>query len=96
MKHTTKIKINKHEYIKDLAVFLSARNILMSAKELAENFNRNGIKTNLGHQYDINGRGIYKVIGSAWDKYSNNGNNTIISKAIASVFVNDNNEFVYE
>jgi len=84
----------KREYIYKLAKFLTENKKYMSAIELAQHFNRNNILTSYGTTYE-GGRGTYKLIGSTY-KYFESIKEYDKAEYIASAFVNEDNDFVYE
>lgn len=86
----------KREYLAKLATFLVNNDSVMSGKELQELFNRNGILTNNGCEYSINGgQGIHRVISNVWAYYFNN-KDFQTAYNIARAFVNQNGEYAYE
>lgn len=64
----------KYRFIAELANLLIEKDLRMSGQELQFIFNRNNIKTTYGCSYgEDGGRGIHKVIASAWRYYEKKG-----------------------
>jgi hypothetical protein len=85
----------KYQIIASLAQTLIQNNIVMSGKEIQDLFNMNGIKTQYGTPFgDNGGRGIHKLISSAWKFYQDNGDYQTAYN-IARAFVNQNGEYAY-
>ena len=89
-----KENIDKKEYIADLAMFLTKKNMKMSGYELSLHLNRNGIETDYGTSY-AGGRGIYTLINSCYKNFDNE-KDIEKAKAIANVFVKENGDYAYE
>lgn len=85
----------KRRFIADLAHFLVSRDMVMTGQELQILFKNNGIKTSYGSNYSQKGgRGIHRVILSAWGYYYKKGDyQTALD--IARAFVGKDLEYTY-
>ena len=87
---------NKFELVASIAHSLTKHNTIMYGGDLGKVFNLNMIPTQYGTPYSMDGgRGIYKVISSAYTYYYNMGD---FQKAyeIARSFVKKNGEYAYD
>jgi hypothetical protein len=75
--------MDKKEYIKRLAVFLSDNGTTMSADELAEHLNRNNFKTGYGTEYEGR-RGTYTLIHATYDWLVSLGQQDVADKVAQS------------
>ena len=64
--------MDKKEYIRRLAHFLTENGTKMAGNELAEHLNRNNFKTSYGTDYE-GGRGTYKLLHATYDWLAANG-----------------------
>lgn len=86
----------KYELVASLAHSLTGSNVVMCGGDLGRLFNLNGVQTQYGTNYsDEGGRGIYKVISSAWSYYYNRGDYQTAYE-IARSYVKKNGEYAYE
>lgn len=86
---------HKFQLIASLAHSLTQNDIVMSGKSIQELFNINGITTQYGTPYgDNGGRGVHKLISSAWKFYHDNGDYQT-AYDIARAFVNQDGEYAY-
>lgn len=94
-KYNNSSRERKYQIIASIAHSLTHNDIVMSGKELQDLFNMNGITTQYGTQYgDNGGRGVHKLISSAWKYYQDNGDFQT-AYDIARAFVNQNGEYAY-
>ena len=85
----------KPELIASIASSLTQKNVVMYGGDLARLFNMNDIHKPDGDFYsEEGGRGIFKVIKSAWAYYHNRGDFQAAYE-IARSFVNKNGEYAY-
>lgn len=87
----------KYRLIASIAHGLTKEDALMTGVELQAIFNINGITTQYGTQYSTEGgRGIYKVISSAWNYYMYVKKDRQVAYEISRSFVKKNGEYAYE
>lgn len=85
----------KPELIASIARSLTQKNVVMYGGDLARLFNMNEIRRHNGEVYsEEGGRGIFKVISSAWAYYHNRGDYQTAYE-IARSFVNKDGEYPY-
>lgn len=86
---------NKYHLIAELAKLLVSNDMVMSGQELQQIFNFNKIKTSYGLNYGQDGgRGIHKVLSSAWKYYYTKGDvQTALN--IARAFTGKYGEYTY-
>lgn len=86
----------KYGLVASLAHSLTESNVVMCGGDFGRLFNLNGVQTQYGTNYsDDGGRGVYKVIKSAWEYYYNRGDFQTAYE-IARSFVKKNGEYAYE
>lgn len=78
---------NVFDILGNVANALAKTGDTKKASGLADLFNENNHKTKRGKSYSKNGRGIFKVISSAYDYFIGKGDKTTASN-IAASFVN--------
>lgn len=87
---------NKFRIVASIAHSLVQSSAVMCGQDLASIFNMNGIVAQNGTPYaEDSGRGIYKLISSAWAYYNNKGDFQTAYN-IARSYVNKNGEYAYE
>lgn len=86
----------KWKFIRNLANELVKNKTTMSAKELACVLNAMGYTSTYGDSYDPNGRGIYKVIISAYYRARGDGDTCHDYDAIAKAFTKPNGEYAWK
>lgn len=85
---------NTKEMITSMANYLSESDTYMSAEELADYLNRNGIRTSYGEEYK-GGRGTYTTISATYDYLISQGRDEEAHN-VATRFTNDNGEYAWE
>lgn len=87
---------NKFRIVASIAHSLVQSSSVMCGQDLASIFNMNGIVAQNGTPYaEDSGRGIYKLISSAWAYYNKKGDFQTAYN-IARSYVNKNGEYAYE
>ncbi|MCD8303304.1 MAG: hypothetical protein LUC86_00520 [Prevotellaceae bacterium] len=86
----------KRGLIAKLATFLTETNTVISGGDLANIFNRNGIRSQYGEEYDPHGRGIYVVIKKTWEYFHGEKNDGSMAYNIARSFTNAAGEYAYD
>jgi len=75
------------EYIIRKAAFLYKENKKMKARDLVQHLNQNDMLTQRGTPYQIEGRGKFSILGSAWRRIPDG--NQWLKDAVALSFVDD-------
>lgn len=88
-------RTKRNELIADIASGLIKNHSIMCGQQLVDLLNMNGIKKNNGDKY-VHGRGIYKVISSAWNYYYYHIGYEQTAYNIAMSFVNSYGGYAYK
>jgi len=84
------------DFLGDLANALKKNDwSIMHISRVAELLNLNGIKNKRGQKYKESGRGIFKLVSSAYTYFSKKGDKETATN-VASAFTNDKNQHVWK
>jgi hypothetical protein len=87
-------KMDKKEYISNLAAFLVSNNNTMAGNELAQHLNRNNYKTSYGDEYQGK-RGTYTLLQATYNWLASVGRHQDASN-VALAFPKPNGHYAYD
>jgi hypothetical protein len=85
--------MDKKEYIRRLAHFLTENGTTMAGNELAQHLNRNNFKTSYGTDYE-GGRGTYTLLHATYDWLASTGRQQDADK-VAYAFPKPNGDYAF-
>ena len=82
------------EFVRDLAITLSAAGNKITGWDLAQRLNAAGLKTSYGSPYS-GGRGVYTLVHATYNWLRNNGYPKI-ADIVAASYLNQDGDYAYD